>query len=210
MYWFKVDNLFQSIRPLQIVLKVFGFTPLLDHYPKASKSFRFWHSFLYTVFFVLFYVYAVFSYVMREGYSHKYRSRILGRAESFFTMLFYTAILVSIISAFANRRNNLRILHKLNHMDQILVVGLRARIDHQRIHMRSVISIGYHFVMSIVIYGSYQYIHSVVFASDYRLNVAGMLFHFVCGFAFMLTLVVATFQVLLLVVRYEALNDVFR
>ncbi|EJY57720.1 AAEL007935-PD, partial [Aedes aegypti] len=210
MYWFRIENLFQSIRPLQTVLKVFGFTPILDNSPKASTSFRFWRSLLYTVFFVLFYVYAVYSFVNREGYSHKYRSRILGRAESFFSILFYTAILVSIISAFANRHNNLRILHKLNQMDRTLVERLQGRIDHQRIHLRAVVSIGYHFVMSIVIYGSYQYIHSTVFSQDYRLNVAGMLFHFVCGFAFMLTLIVATIQVLLLVVRYEALNDVFR
>lgn len=116
---------------------------------------------------------------------------------------------MSIVSAFCNRFTNLKVLHQLNLMDKVLVGKMGARIDHQRIHIRAVVSIGYHFTMSAVIYGSYQYIHSVVFV-EYQLVAVRLLVHFVCGFAFMLTLIVAVIQVLLLVARYEAINDVFR
>ncbi|EJY57725.1 AAEL007935-PI, partial [Aedes aegypti] len=209
MYWFQIDNVFQSIRPLIIVLKVFGFIPIFDHRTTILKGVTFWRSFLYSICFGSLYVYAIITYVMRDSYTRKYSSVILGRAEIFFTVLFYSAIIISIVCAFAYRNTNLQVLQKLNRMDQLLQEKLRTRIDHGKVHSLMIVGIACHFIMTFIICGSYETVHVTVFA---KLGIvkARILFHFICGFAFMLTIVVPIVQVILLVARFQALNNAFR
>lgn len=209
MYWFQVDNVFQSIRPLIIVLKVFGFIPIINHQTEASKKIPFWRSFLYTVCFGSLYLYAIVTYVTRGTYTRKYNSVILGRAETFFTVLFYSIIITSIGSAFANRNSNQQVLCKLHRMDQILKVKLRSHVDHQSIHLLMTVGVGCHFMMTMLICGFYEFLYVFVF-EQLGLIKDRLLFHFICGFSFMLTMVVPIVQVLLLIARYKALNSAFR
>ncbi|XP_041764907.1 putative gustatory receptor 2a isoform X5 [Anopheles merus] len=203
-----VQNVHDTFRPFYYLLKVTGLAPFrLNSQPSNDRK-ELYYAFGYSASFICVYSYAIYGYLFTTNTGHLYISKIVAVMENGYMFCEFMVTNVAIIFGLVLRNRVLEIFVQLAEIDEQLNV-LRQPIEHNRQHrlltvLCSIVLGSFLFLLLVTISTVTSRLES--FATP-ALDVAALA---ISSFCFLLQIVQFTVMVLLVLSRYQAINELFR
>ncbi|EJY57723.1 AAEL007935-PG, partial [Aedes aegypti] len=206
MRWFVVESVYDSVRPVTHVLKLFGMWS--SGWSPGPSRWKCWHSCLYVAFFMALNGYTTYVTLCVQHYDYIYQSLIIGKMEIIYVMIMYLIIKYSILSCCFLRDKIANMLEQLHQVD-VDLLGLKSRVNHERNHWKLVLAIIVMEFSSVALtVGSYFYYEETIPGFNY--TVQTYLSYLLPLNFYILNWVMATTMVVLVATRFRTLNDTFR
>uniref|UniRef100_A0A182XNX5 Gustatory receptor n=1 Tax=Anopheles quadriannulatus TaxID=34691 RepID=A0A182XNX5_ANOQN len=203
-----VQNVHDTFRPFYYLLKVTGLAPFrLNSQPSNDRK-ELYYAFGYSASFICVYSYAIYGYLFTTNTGHLYISKIVAVMENGYMFSEFMVTNVAIIFGLVLRNRVLEIFVQLAEIDEQLNV-LRLPIKHNRQHRLLT-------VLCSIVLGSFLFLLLVTISTvtsrlesfdTPALDVAALA---ISSFCFLLQIVQFTVMVLLVLSRYQTINELFR
>lgn len=203
-----VQNVHDTFRPFYYLLKVTGLAPFrLNSQPSNDRK-ELYYAFGYSASFICVYSYAIYGYLFTTNTGHLYISKIVAVMENGYMFCEFMVTNVAIILGLVLRNRVLEIFVQLAEIDEQLNV-LRLPIKHNRQHRLLT-------VLCSIVLGSFLFLLLVTISTvtsrlesfdTPALDVAALA---ISSFCFLLQIVQFTVMVLLVLSRYQTINELFR